>query len=225
MRLIALSDLHGNLIHIDDTCDVIVIAGDWSPLYIQHDYSAMMKWVNDKFIPWMKRLNASHVVFIAGNHDLACTYSYFYNDLVALINRHGASDKIHYLNRSSVTIDGIKFYGIPDTEGYYRWAFMKAPNYVNYNFDNDTYVLVTHQPPNIEDIGYVTRYHENFGSDLLSKSIRASNIRLNICGHIHTGSHERYLVEADDRHTIVCCNVSILDEDYNVAFKPTILEI
>lgn len=225
MKIIAISDLHGNLIRISESCNVVVIAGDWSPLYMQHDYTSMMKWINDKFIPWMKRLHTDHIVFIAGNHDLACTYSYFYKDLTKVLKRHDVENKVHYLNRTSITINGVKFYGIPDTEDEYCWAFSKTPGLCDYSFDDDTYVLITHQPPNIGDIGYIKFYNENYGSDLLRNKLVSSNVRLNICGHIHNGSHDKHMIESVKGNAIVCCNVSILDDDYKVAFEPTVLEI
>lgn len=34
MKIIALSDIHGNLINIKNSSDIVIIAGDWSPLEI-----------------------------------------------------------------------------------------------------------------------------------------------------------------------------------------------
>ena len=50
MKIIALSDQHGNLNPIRDSCDVVAIAGDWSPLYCQQDYTDVLDWWDDKFI-------------------------------------------------------------------------------------------------------------------------------------------------------------------------------
>ena len=225
MKIIALSDLHGNLIQIRDTADVVVIAGDWSPLYIQHDCLSVLEWFDKRFIPWMSLLKTNHVVFIPGNHDLACTYSFFKKELDKLLLRHQVVDKVHYLCYNSTIIDGKKFYGNPNTESPKGWAFSKEYNQV-YNFDKDTDILITHQPPKVGDVGYVKLYHREFGSQDLLYKILESNISLNICGHIHTGSHDEYQIVLNNNTKVArIYNVSILDEDYRVAYKPTIIEL
>lgn len=224
MKIVALSDIHGNLITIEDTSDVTVIAGDWSPLYIQHDYVAVIDWMTKKFIPWMMHLKSDYVIFISGNHDIVCSYPYFENDLSELLYRFNANSKIHYLNRKSITINNIKFFGIPDTEGLTGWAFSKLYN-VDYSFDDDTDVLITHQPPQIGDIGYVSLYKKDFGSISLRDKIHDSNIKLNICGHIHTGLHGEHVTAVKNGNLARVYNTSILNEDYLVAYEPTIIEI
>lgn len=224
MKIIALSDLHGNLINIKELCDVVVIAGDWSPLYCQHDYLSILDWWDKRFIPWMKTLNTRHIVVIPGNHDLACVYRCFIDDLYKVLLRHKVRDKVHYLYYNSVIIDGKKFYGNPNSESPKGWAFSKQYNQI-YKFDADTDILVTHQPPMIGDVGYVKRYNREFGSYELRDRILESNISLNICGHIHTGSHDEYIITLNNGKSAKIYNVSILDEDYKVAYEPTIIEI
>lgn len=224
MNILAVSDLHGNLININNSADILVIAGDWSPLYNQHCYDSVIEWINKKFIPWMLKLDVRHVVFIPGNHDLSCTYSKFDNDLYSILFRYNASDRIHYLNNSSVIIDGYKFYGTPNTEGLTGWAFSKKYNQT-YDFDEDTDVLITHQPPMVGDVGYVRLYSKELGSSVLRDRILNSNIALNICGHIHTGAHgETPIILNNGKHSSVY-NVSLLDEDYLVAYEPTLISI
>ncbi len=224
MKIIALSDIHGNLIHIDDECDVVIIAGDWSPLYCQHDYIRVLDWMNRRFIPWMKSLKSNSVIFIPGNHDLACEYSSFNSDFLTMLNRNKATDKVYYLNRSSVSINGKKFYGIPDSESPKGWAFSKPFN-VDYSFDEDTDVLITHQPPRVGDVGYVRQFNKELGSQDLLDSILDSNIKLNICGHIHTGEHGKHNVQLNNGNIANVYNVSILDEEYTVSYRPTVIEL
>lgn len=224
MKIAAVSDLHGNLITIKDECDVLVIAGDWSPLYIQQYYNPMMYWIEDEFLPWMSLINTDHIVFIPGNHDFVCTFLQFKSDLDTLLLKSGLSGKVHYLNDSSTKIMNKKFYGLPFTEGLNGWAFSSKYN-VEYSFDEDTDVLITHQPPRIGDAGYISLYNKEFGSLDLRNKILKSNIDINICGHIHTGSHECQPVLLDNGKTAEIYNVSILDEDYRIAFKHTIIEI
>ena len=224
MKIIAVSDIHGNLITIKEQCDILVIAGDWSPLYIQHDCLAVLEWIDKRFIPWAKSLNTSHIIFIPGNHDLACTYSFFKDDLFKIVKRHQIQNKLHYLCNSSIIIDSKKFYGNPNSESPKGWAFSRQYN-VDYEFDEDTDVLITHQPPRFGDIGYVKQTNREFGSVDLRNKILESNIELNICGHIHTGEHGCHPILLNNNKKAYVYNVSILNEDYIVAYKPTIIEI
>lgn len=224
MKIIALSDLHGNLISFKDKSDIVIIAGDWSPLYCQHDFISVLKWIDERLLPWMKSLNTKHVIFIAGNHDLACTYSFFRNDYDIILKRHRLQNKVHYLCNESIIIDGIKFYGTPNNEYTSGWAFSKQLNQA-YNFDSDSDVLITHQPPMVGDVGYAKSFSKELGSRELCNRIICSNIKVNICGHIHTGSHDEHLLELHNGNIARIFNVSILNEDYIVAYKPAIIEI
>ena len=224
MKIIAVSDLHGNLIRIKESCDVFIIAGDWSPLYCQHDYSRMLEWINKKFVKWMLNLNAAHIIFIPGNHDLVCTYSCFSSDLLTILNRYNCIGKIHYLNCNSIILNDVKFFGLPNSESHRGWDFSNPYN-MDYKFDHDTDILITHQPPKVGDVGYVRLFNKEFGSEYLRNEIVKSNIRLNICGHIHTGSHEVHTLLLNNGHTAEIRNVSILNEDYMVEYKPTAIEL
>ncbi len=53
MRVIATSDLHGNLPEIEP-CDVLIIAGDHFPLKVDRDYALSMAWAEKYFIPWLE---------------------------------------------------------------------------------------------------------------------------------------------------------------------------
>ena len=69
MKLIAISDLHGNLPEIKEKADIMIIAGDISPLNIQGNKPKMIKWLKTTFIDWINSLNVEKVHLIAGNHD------------------------------------------------------------------------------------------------------------------------------------------------------------
>lgn len=224
MKIIAISDLHGNLPSIRDKGDILIIAGDWSPLYIQHDYNSMIEWINKKFIPWMISINTKYKIFIPGNHDLVCTYKRFNKDLNEILERSNLQSSIYYLNNSSITINNKKFYGIPDTEHTSsRWAFAHSMS-ADYSFDEDTDILITHQPPRVNNIGYVKRYNTEFGSLNLRDRLVNSSVKLNICGHIHEGDHVKHTLITKFSHIDVY-NVSLLDEEYDLLYKPTIIEM
>lgn len=224
MKIIAVSDLHGNLISIKDKCDIFIVAGDWSPLYIQDDYYTMFDWIDYELIPWLLKINSEHIILIPGNHDLICEVKRFKDDFDRSLFVHGIYNKVHYLCHSSVIIGGKYFYGNPNNESPSGWAFSKQINQ-KYKFDKDTDVLITHQPPKIGNVGYVSKYHRDLGSKSLRDEIFNSNIELNICGHIHTGEHGETPIMLNNGKLASIYNVSILDEDYIVSYKPTIIEI
>lgn len=72
MKVIALSDLHGNLPLIDEDFDLMVICGDICPVF-SHDYFFQASWIRYDFINWVNKLNFkdddSRVILVAGNHD------------------------------------------------------------------------------------------------------------------------------------------------------------
>ena len=53
MKLIAISDLHGNLPVIEENSNILIIAGDISPLNIQGNKPKMIKWLKTRFIDWI----------------------------------------------------------------------------------------------------------------------------------------------------------------------------
>lgn len=223
MKIIALSDNHGMLPKLNAIGDVLVIAGDWSPLSIQWSYLDMIKWIDNKFIPWMLGINVNHIVFIPGNHDLVCTSKSFTRDFNKLLKKHH-TNKIHFLNRSSITIDGIKFYGIPDCEmTQTHWAFTKMGN-IDWTCDIDTDILITHQPPQLGKVAYIDQYKQDFGSIDLYRAIKNSNIAMNVCGHIHEGEHGKHLM-VNKQGEVSVYNVSLLNEDYKLAYPLTKIEI
>lgn len=224
MKIIALSDQHGNLEQIRESCDVVIIAGDWSPLYCQQDCMSVLNWWDKKYAPWMKALKTNHIIVIPGNHDFACTYRFFKEDLYKILARHRIDDRVHYLCHDSVIIDEKKFYGNPNSESPNGWAF-SMPYNQTYEFDEDTDILITHQPPRFGNVGFVKQFNKELGSVDLRNDILRSNIELNICGHIHTGDHNTTPVILNNEKLANIKNVSILDEDYRVAYEPAIIEI
>lgn len=68
MKITAVSDLHGNLIDIEE-CTVLLICGDISPLDIQKDYIQMTKWFFNDFYNWICNLPCEYIIFTPGNHD------------------------------------------------------------------------------------------------------------------------------------------------------------
>ena len=224
MNILAVSDLHGNLINLNKSADILVIAGDWSPLYCQQYYDSMISWIDNKFVPWMLKQDVKYIIFIPGNHDFVCLYNQFKYDFNKILIHYNASDRIYYLNNSSVILNDIKFYGTPNNESQRTWAFADPYN-CKYDFDKDTDVLITHQPPMIGDVSFIKKYNKDFGSRKLRDAILNSNIMLNICGHIHEGKHGENPVKLNNGKLSCIYNVAILNEDYLVEYKPTLITL
>ena len=163
MRLIHLSDTHGRHMQLTDLpqADIIVHTGD-----ITEDGTIEEA---EDFIEWFCSLPYRHKIFIAGNHDL-CLYD---------ANIEGLPDNVHDLCNEAITIDGIKFYGVPmflhdDLEGNFPELYSRIPD--------DTDVLLTHQAP----LGILDEQDGiNFGDYYLYKRVIDIKPKYHLFGHLH----------------------------------------
>jgi len=167
MKLIILSDTHGMHDHVNvPDGDVIIHCGDvsWHPTEI--DVIG--------FNSWYKRLPHKRKIVIAGNHD-----RFMRRDLI--------DPSIDYLQDSSVTIEGVHFYGSPWTPVFYDWYWMKergeaiAERWRRIPVDTD--VLITHGPPH--GILDRNREGEHCGCQDLLARLDSLKPSLHCFGHIH----------------------------------------
>lgn len=210
MKIIAISDLHGDRIEPDKLPpgDVLVIAGDVLP----DDYTPADRkqegtyrqqrqgwWFDDVWVPYLHTLSKqfASVLWIAGNHDFFLQG--FLLDSVQEVMPKGVT----YLRETDVTIDGVKFYGAPwnMTRG---WAFaIDDREYAQRlgAMPEDVDVLITHGPPAIKGMPGV-----HWTSQILADWILLSSMKAVICGHIHEaygqyaiGDTPVYVVSSKDR--------------------------
>ena len=80
MKLVVLSDIHGDLPEITTECDVVCICGDIVPLYYQSSFTKSVEWLKTDFKNWCIDLPCEKVIIIAGNHDFV--FERLYVDLV-----------------------------------------------------------------------------------------------------------------------------------------------
>lgn len=231
MKLALASDIHGLWRKIDwPKADVLCLAGD-----ILHNYEYgrgcsvecarqvieiedLIKYLKDKY---------AHLVLVAGNHDWAWYRHHSHEQAVNACNMEG----VHYLQDSSVVIDGVKFYGSPWQPYFYDWAFnlpnpkvspamaYAAAQAMCNNIDFDTNVLITHGPPyGVLDITYGG---EHVGCPRLAERVLKNDnyLKLHVFGHIHFSAG----IEKIDGKTFV--NAAILGEDYLPAKNPTVVDI
>lgn len=224
MKFCTLSDLHGQLIDIEP-CDTLLICGDISPLQIQRNRPLMEQWLHEEFEAWVEKQPCSNVILIAGNHDFVFQqrndWDYFFD-----------SFKIHYLNNEKYSLmdsDGseITFYGTPYCQVFGNWSFMLEDRTLNMVYDmipNDIDILLLHQPPSLNRCGVVppNRYSEvpvDAGNLYLARIIEQRKPKYTFCGHIHEGNHE-----LKDLGFTKIANVSILDDRYEINYKPLYFE-
>jgi Icc-related predicted phosphoesterase len=165
------------------------------------------------FLEWFNKLNYTHKIFIAGNHDRL-----FENEPEKVKEMLSEYPDITYLEDSFVIIDGIKIYGTPWQPEFYNWAFNLKRDGVDiiekWNMiPEDTDILITHGPPN-NILDYVAQSRFHAGCSMLRKKIFEIKPKLNCFGHIHQG----YGFSSFDDISFV--NASVLNEDYAYSNNP-----
>lgn len=243
LKIVALSDMHGELPKNIQECDVVCICGDIVPLDYQQNFVKSISWFLLDFKPWAETLPCKKVIFIGGNHDfflqrlhqrgMSLPESFTEEaDLTwnrpstvmksLLVGNHKGQSKLVYLCDNSYEYEGVTFYGTPWIADLTRWAFYLpedklAERYANIPKKLD--VLLTHMPPKVANVGTVLQGGwnslTNYGSEALAQAIKDRDINWSLCGHVHSGNHLPTLI---DNTNFV--NVSLKDEDYKVAYKP-----
>jgi predicted phosphodiesterase len=235
MRIVCISDTHG--LHRELSLppgDILIHAGDFS--YFGRDRRQV-----DDFAEWIGSLPFKHVIVVAGNHDylfdpnrdgylpmamrgenfLSMGHRYLSDRWSSI----GASH-CHYLQDTSLTIDGIKFFGSPYQRPCADMAFTVSndddliPIWELIPTDID--VLVTHMPPLgifdkvVRDRGGVIR--EDLGCrHLMNKIRRIKPLKAHIFGHIHE-SYGR-----DTIGDVTFINASICGSNHKVLNPPIVL--
>lgn len=208
VKIISVSDTHGqhnSLENIPDG-DLLIHCGDFSR------YGKLSE-INN-FNEWLNKLPHPEKIVIGGNHDwrLKDVYKKIFT-------------AVHYLDKESVTINGLKFYGMPDTPiiRYEKpWVYYRKSTEcikLMANIPSDTDILITHGPP--YGILDHTKYGEDAGCrNLLDRILELKRLKLMLFGHIHE-SHG----VIKQRHGIRFVNCSILDGDFNLKYDPIVSEI
>jgi len=229
MKIIAISDLHGYLPKLE-SADLLIIAGDISPLYIQDNLFKMDKWFIKHFCPWINSLNINKVILVAGNHD----YWFFKHgkdpDKILTYLESPTNFKVKYLeneayNYISSSGEIIKLFGTPYCKIFGDWPFMESYLELTEIFSTipvNIDILVSHDPPfGVCDVDIVSNNPQlgHLGNKALFEKIVKVKPKLVICGHIHSGKHT--LEQVDETEYV---NVSLLDEYYEPSYNYFIYE-
>ena len=223
MKIVAISDLHGLFPEMPkDPWDILCICGDIVPVRAQSNIPQCISWIKKEFIPWCESLPCEDVLLVAGNHDFVFEKT-MHHELIQLF----AGTKIHYLENDPVEIMGKKFYGTPYCHQFGNWAFMRSDDNLESIFENipeKVDILLTHDAPwGTSDIcmeNVEWNKHEHIGSVPLRDAILEKKPRVVLHGHLHSTDHNVELMQ-----DIEVYNVSVVNEKYQLAFPPLILEI
>lgn len=200
LHILHISDTHNLHRELRDlpNADIIIHSGDISRVGTSNE-------VVD-FIEWFTGLNYSHKIFIAGNHDFSL------EGKEREIIQGFLPPNCYYLNNSGVTIEGIKFWGVPfffsnDVKGDSPEMMALIPL--------DTNILITHRPPLgvLDKSGSIT-----YGCPDMFEAV--SNIRpqYHLFGHIH----DAYGVEKSEHTTFA--NSAVVDENYDLKNEPFVFD-
>ena len=233
LKVVAISDLHGYLPEIVEPADIMLIAGDISPLQIQFDKPKMKVWLETEFAYWIKSLPVDKVYMVPGNHD-----AYFEGqsglNITYLVNQ--CDNKLDYLENHWTTHNHYgkeyKIFGTPYCHIFGNWPFMRTDEYMEEKFKeipDKCDIIISHDPPyavgQVDMILGERRWSNEIPSSVgnipLSNRLIDVDFKLLVCGHIHTGDHRPF----KDNLSGQVVNVSIKNEKYNVEFEPFYIEI
>jgi len=178
MRIVVISDTHGAHEELElPAADVLIHAGDVAS-------HGEKKEIED-FLTWFEKQDATHKIFVAGNHDR------FIEEQPEQF-RLLLPDSIVYLQDSGTVIDGVRFWGSPMTPRFFDWAFMAdlGPE-LRAHWDlipAETDVLITHGPPSglLDGVLYQGAIESAGCPDLLATIVRLQP-DYHLFGHIHEG--------------------------------------
>ena len=203
-KIVAFSDLHGQYskkltgLFNSHPADILLFAGDLQKNSFDD---------GKEFLQWLDKLPYEHKVLTFGNHD--CNYIY-------MLEQAKHYNNIHFLFNQSIVLQGIKFFGSPNSRIFGSWSFMNTEKELKEIYDtipNDTNILITHTPA--YEILDLTCSGESAGSYSLRKRIQElKHLKYHISGHIHEG----YGIMQEDNITYL--NVSLLDERYRFVNSP-----
>ena len=154
-----------------------------------------------------------HVICVPGNHDkLAEVDGLMAKDIL------GRKTNAHLLIDESITLDGVKYYGMPWTPSFNNWFFNARPEVEKIVCDKieyDTQVLITHGPP-YGLLDQVDGKPEHLGSRYLKEKLpKLHKLNLHVFGHIHSpGGTVKLDNYKPGGSRYVAGNCAVLGEDY-----------
>lgn len=206
-KIVAISDSHQRHDQIKiPECDFLIHCGDWCSMGYESEVRNFARWLNKQ--------PARFIILTPGNHELE-----FERQLPASLQWFKEeAPNTHLLIDQEVTIEGIKFYGSPQTLFFHDWAFNRQTGEEIQRFwdaiADDTNVLITHQPPYgiLDQTSYAdgTLKPGNLGCYQLMDRIKSlKDLDLHFFGHIHAGGGRQVHMDGVSYY-----NTAICDERY-----------
>lgn len=222
MKIVAISDTHNE--HYTLTAEDRLPAGDL--LIHSGDLTGLgHKFEVEDVFDWFKEIESKYthgIVFIAGNHDKSFDGKPEW--LIQMLEDLQSTGRIHYLENSSVTINGIKIWGSPITPWFHgdRWAFNKhrgdSIKEIWNTIPDDSDIIVTHGPAAFK-LDYTFYSRLRVGCEDLLNSIEKIKPKVHICGHIHEG----YGIDNNEYTTFI--NASICTLRYDPTNNPIVFDL
>lgn len=227
IRIKALSDLHGNFPDLrGDPVDLVLIAGDILPQFAEHSIEISISWYTGEFYRWCKRMvSCDKIFFIFGSHDYAMENFYpmvaeFFKDI---------NGKVQLLHNEIKTYrkDGreLNVYGTPFNRNNRRYSFSRTDRELRRiysKFDDDIDIVLSHEAPygfsDIDPLDEGQNIH--MGSTSLKRFVQNTEPRVLVHGKYHSATHEKERLGMTDVY-----NVSLLDDNNELIYKPLIFEL
>jgi Icc-related predicted phosphoesterase len=227
MKICGISDMHGQYDFEIESCDIVLICGDVVPLKIQKNDIQSEEWLKTFFIPWCTDLPCEKVIFIAGNHDfIFMEHPERVRDLLK------GQDKVIYLECETYEYQGKVIYGTPLCKKFYNWAFMS----LSLKDQQERYkrhleaigkidIIMSHDCPyGIADVLLQKdcwwANGEHIGNKALRWFVDKAKPELVLEGHLHSCEHGKTM-----HGDTAVYNVSLLNEDYMMVYKPLYIEL
>ena len=183
MKIWHISDTHckHEELKIPHEVDAVVHSGDFSnSRNIDINYNETMS-----FLDWFSALNIQYKILVPGNHDVSIFHKRILPEQIP--------SGIIYLENQEAIIDGVKFYGAPQTPTFGKdWAWNVDRAKIHKYWDlipDDTDIIITHGPPmGILDLTMHMEL-ERAGCKNLLKRIGQIRPQLHLFGHIHNSSY------------------------------------
>lgn len=211
LKVAAISDIHGHLPKMEVSADILLIAGDISPLGIQRNIPEMIKWLNTDFAEWINNLPVEVVFMVAGNHDfvfenirksnLQLFYEITNGKVIYLKN-----ELYSYINNGFVWT----IFGTPYCDIFGNWPFMLSESELEEKFEkipDEVDIIISHDSPyGINNVGSI-HLKDDVGNAILADVLLNTEYKLFVSGHIHSGNH----IFDEETKTV---NVSYVNEHY-----------
>lgn len=218
IRLVIISDTHGlhhglkKFGNMPDG-DILIHGGDVSNVGELYDI--------ERFLNWFASQPYEYKVFIAGNHDFGFETNRHATQTIIKEVREKGWD-LHYLEDSSVEIEGLKFWGTPITAPFMSWAFNRETDQriEHWNLiEDDTDILITHGPP------YNQRDFSRYGNEHVGCPFLEATVKNRVKPIVHIFGHVHGEYGTEEGTNTLFINASTVNERYVVTNKPIVVDI